>query len=556
MNALLVIRILATFARAQEPSLSTGDWVGQFVKHDSSTFIHVRFASDGSIGRADLPQNNLWDVKVFDVRSAGDSLSFLLALRGDTARFAGEARRDGINGTLAIRGEQLPLELIHRMAYDSSVVRPLAGNYRIARDRVISMGPMDEADGWLSFFDSKTRRGGILYALSDSVFFTGATFGLDYPIAIRARVHRSASGKVSSLTWMENGSPPRDATRIDDYVQENIAFTNDAVRLVGNLTTPKGAGPHPAVILIHGCCGILPTRDFGYWSTYLAGKGIAVLAYDRRGGGESTGDPNTATYEDIADDVLAGLALLETRKDIDSRRIGFFGMSNGGYIAPLAAARSHGRVAFIAVRSGSAQRVGDNIAYEVANDLRSEGFSERDVARAVTIRQRVTDFVIARPSISVPAWDSLRAEVTAVSGEKWFPWARVMWVPRVSPVDSFGLAFLNSLRASWRYDPIPDWRLVRVPVYIMLGGLDRSVPTAESAKLFRATFAAAGVKNATVRVFPAGNHGLLEARTGFQRETHALGYYVAGFQEDLVRWIQRVGRPVKKIADDKGVSDF
>lgn len=542
MKALLLIQTLATIAQVQEPSLSTGDWVGQFVKNDSSTFIHVRFASDGITGRADLPQDNLWGAKLFDVRSAGGSLSFLLALRGDTARFAGAAKPEGIQGTLAIRGEALPLELIHRMAYDSSVVRPLAGNYRIARDRVISMGPMDEANGWLSFFDSKTRRGGILYALSDSVFFTGATFSVDYPIAIRARVHRSASGKVRSLTWMQSGLPPREATRIDDYVQENISFRNGAVRLVGNLTMPKGTGPHPAVILIHGCCGILPTRDFGYWSTYLAGKGIAVLAYDRRGGGESTGDSNTATYEDIADDVLAGLAFLETRKEIDSRRIGFFGMSNGGYIAPLAAARSHGRVAFIAVRSGSARRVGDNIAYEVGNDLRSEGFSETDVAHAVAIRQRVTDFVIGHPSISVPSWDSLRVEVTAVSGEKWFPWSRVLWVPRVSPADSGGLAYLNSLRASWQYDPIPDWRSVRVPVYIMLGGLDRSVPTAESAELFRATFAAAGAKDATVLVFPAGNHGLLEARTGFERETHALGYYVAGFQDDLVRWIQsRVG---------------
>jgi dienelactone hydrolase len=357
-------------------------------------------------------------------------------------------------------------------------------------------------------------------------------------MAIRAQVHRSMNGKVQSLTWTERGSRPRDATRLDNYVQENVSFSNGAVRLVGNLTMPKSRTLHPAVVLIHGCCGILPTRDFGYWSTYLAGKGIAVLAYDRRGGGESTGDANTATYEDIADDVLAGLAFLESRKDIDPRRIGFFGMSNGGYIAPLAAARSHGHVAFIAVRSGSARRVGDNIAYEVGNDLRSEAFSESDVARAVAIRQRVTDFVIGHPSISVPAWDSLRAEVAAVSGEKWFPWSRVLWVPRVSPADPGGLAYLNSLRASWKYDPIPDWRRVRVPVYIMLGGLDRSVPTAESAKLFRATFAAAGVKDVTVRVFPAGNHGLLEAHTGFQRETHTLGYYVAGFQEDLARWIQ------------------
>jgi hypothetical protein len=143
----------------------------------------------------------------------------------------------------------------------------------------------------------------------------------------------------------------------------------------------------------------------------------------------------------LADDVLAGLTYLQSRSDIDPHRIGVYGTSNGGYIAPLAAARSGGRIAFITVRSGSALRVGDNIAYEVGNDLRSRGFSDVDVARGVAIRQRVTDFVIRHPSISTLTWDSLKAEVSAVTAERWFSWSRVLWVPRVSPSDSMAVAF-------------------------------------------------------------------------------------------------------------------
>lgn len=118
-------------------------------------------------------------------------------------------------------------------------------------------------------------------------------------------------------------------------------------------------GWHPAIILIHGAGGTIPTRDFGYWSSFFSGHGVAVLAFDKRGGGASSGDANTATYEDLADDVLAGLTYLQSRSVIDADRIGFYGTSNGGYIAPLAAARSQDRVAFIAVRSGSARRVGN-----------------------------------------------------------------------------------------------------------------------------------------------------------------------------------------------------
>jgi dienelactone hydrolase len=156
----------------------------------------------------------------------------------------------------------------------------------------------------------------------------------------------------------------------------------------------------------------------------------------------------------------------------------------------------------------------------------------------VAIRQRVTDFVVSHPTITATEWDSLVAEVQAVSKEPWFPWARVVWVPQVSPRNSANVAYLNKLRAEWQYDPIPYWHQVRAPVYIMLGGLDRSVPTAESAPMLRQALADAGNLDATVRVFDRGNHGLLEARTGYESEIHELDRYVAGFQDDLIEWIE------------------
>jgi dienelactone hydrolase len=542
---MLMTALSAVQTSAQNPGspakdpLSGGDWVGQISVGDSTNFVHVRF-TDGPPevgGSADLPQDNAWGLTLFDVRLAPPSLRFSFVFRGDTARFEGRTHQDSIHGSLRVGGRTGNLDLIRRMAYDSAAVRRLAGNYRIAPDRLISMGPMDEAGGWLAFFDSKTRRGGILYARSDTVYFTGPTFRIDYPIAIRADVHLDARGRVRGLTWRERGAGAVEATRLDDHVSEDVTFQNGPVRLAGTVTVPKRAGRHPAIILIHGAGGTIPTRDFGYWSSYFSGHGVAVLAFDKRGGGASTGDANTATYEDLADDVLAGLGYLQSRSDIDPRRIGFYGTSNGGYIAPLAAARSGGRVAVITVRSGSARRVGDNIAYELGNDLRSQSFPEDEVAKAVALRQRVTDFVINHPTIATPAWDSLKAEVSAVSQERWFPWSRVLWVPRVSPSDSMAVAFLNKLRTEWLYDPIPYWRMVRVPVYVMLGGLDRSVPTAETAPALRAALAAAGNGDATVRVFDRGNHGLLEARTGYDREVLELSHYVPGFQDGLVRWI-------------------
>jgi uncharacterized protein len=540
--ALLVPWLNGTDARAQATrSISSGDWVGELRLGDSSAFIRVTFneSASPSTAEADLPLQNRWSIRLGDLRTAVSVVSFSIPLPSDTAQFNGAVKDNVIDGIIQRRAGVGHLHLIHRMAYDSALVQPLAGNYRISPQRVISMGPMDEANGWLSFFDSQTRRGGILYAMSDSVFFTGPSFSVDYPVAIRATVRRSGAGKISGIEWRELGHRPLEARRLDDYRQEDVVLNDGSVKLAGNLTLPRTTGPHPAVILIHGAGGTIPTRDFGYWSTYFAGHGIAVLAFDKRGGGASTGDANTATYEDLADDVLAGLAMLEKRSDIDPHCIGLYGMSNGGYIAPLAAQRSNGRVAFITVRSGSARRVGRNIAYEVGNDLRSEGFTETEVQRGVAIRQRVTDFVISHPVITTQSWDSLKTEVMAVSKERWYPWSRVLWVPRVNPADHAAVAFLDKLRSEWEYDPIPHWREVKAPVYVMLGELDRSLPSAETATMLRTVLAETGAKDATVRVFKRGNHGLLLAHTGYDRETKSLGYYVPGFQDGLVSWIRQ-----------------
>src|SRR5688572_1081033 len=141
------------------------------------------------------------------------------------------------------------------MKYDSARILGMTGNYQIAADRIISIGPFDEADGWLAFFDSKTHRTGILFAQTDTVFYTNDS--------IRAVV------RYGGLQWDEAGSSGF-ARRLNDIRQENVSFYSEGVRLAGTITVPAKAGRHPAVVLIHGCCGIIPTRDFGYWSAYLA----------------------------------------------------------------------------------------------------------------------------------------------------------------------------------------------------------------------------------------------------------------------------------------------
>ena len=123
---------------------------------------------------------------------------------------------------------------------------------------------------------------------------------------------------------------------------------NDEVTLAGTLSIPDGDGPFPAVILISGSGW--QTRDSDLWgfkvyrktAHHLASHGIAVLRCDDRGVGESTGNPsgNANTTLDFADDVLAQVAYLKSRGEVDAGRIGLLGQSEGAIVASMVDARS------------------------------------------------------------------------------------------------------------------------------------------------------------------------------------------------------------------------
>jgi len=129
------------------------------------------------------------------------------------------------------------------------------------------------------------------------------------------------------------------------YFEEEVVFENTEANIVlaGTFTRPEGNNKSPVVILISGSGrhdrdGSIPThKPFLVLSDYLTRKGIAVLRFDDRGFGQSTGDFSKATTADFAQDVLSAVRYLKSRKDIDASEIGLIGHSEGGIIAPLAA---------------------------------------------------------------------------------------------------------------------------------------------------------------------------------------------------------------------------
>lgn len=141
---------------------------------------------------------------------------------------------------------------------------------------------------------------------------------------------------------------PQEPTHPYPYDEQEVVFENsaDGVRLAGTLTLPQSQGPFPVVVLLHGSgpldrdLTMANHKPFLVWADYLTRQGIAVLRFDKRSAGKSTGDYNSSTVEDFANDALAGVEYLKTRKEINSTQMGLIGFSEGGLTAPLTASKS------------------------------------------------------------------------------------------------------------------------------------------------------------------------------------------------------------------------
>jgi dienelactone hydrolase len=103
---------------------------------------------------------------------------------------------------------------------------------------------------------------------------------------------------------------------------------------------------------------------------WFATEGVTAFAYDKRGVGESGGDFRTVPFMDLCDDGLAAIAYLKSRDEIDPKRIGVWGLSQGGWLGPLAASRS-ADVSYVIAVSGPGVSPGEQMIVYYANELRS-----------------------------------------------------------------------------------------------------------------------------------------------------------------------------------------
>jgi pimeloyl-ACP methyl ester carboxylesterase len=282
--------------------------------------------------------------------------------------------------------------------------------------------------------------------------------------------------------------------------EEEVSFRNGEVRLAGTVLIPTGPGPHPAIVCTHGSGPEGRHRPAYHGNGYFFARlGFVNLIYDKRGVGSSTGDFQTASLEDLADDALAGVHLLQTRKDVVGRRIGMTGVSQGGWISPLAATRSPD-VAFILVISPSGINPMDQSVFSVENTLKKAGFSPEVIGTASSLRNRM--YAMVRTG---KFDDNFIADVEKVNKEPWF---KLTGLPYPVPP-----SISDGERRILLFEPMPIWQKVRVPVLALWGEEDLSVPATKSKGLIEQALAKAKNRNFTSRIFPHADHTLTVVRS-------------------------------------------
>jgi len=277
---------------------------------------------------------------------------------------------------------------------------------------------------------------------------------------------------------------------------EDVEWTNGDVTLSGTVYLPDGAGPHPGFVFLHGAGPETRTAfTMTRYAREFAKHGIAMLLYDKRGTGKSTGDWMQSDYSDLANDAVQGIELLVKRKDIDPKHIGVIGASEGGWTGPLTANRSPYPSLLILI-SAPPMSPFEQGFFDMRNELRSAGLSESDIAEAIEL-ERLTRQVQRTDE----GWDDLDRAVEAAKSKPWYEAAGSPDRPDPS-----------NPRSSWYarimdYDPVPALRAIRVPTLLLYGAKDVLVDATTSAKRMEELATKEG-KDFTIHIYPESGHNL------------------------------------------------
>jgi len=313
---------------------------------------------------------------------------------------------------------------------------------------------------------------------------------------------------------------PQEPSKPYSYYSEDVTFENTKanISLSGTLTLPKKDGIFPVVILITGSGPqnrdeeLLRHKPFLVLSDYLTKNGIAVLRYDDRGTAESKGDFKTATSLDFASDVESAIKYLQTRKEINKKKIGLIGHSEGGIIAPMVAGKSKD-ISFIVLLAGTGISGDQLLLLQQELIGKASGVSDDELQKAKVINKGVFDIVTKSNNSETLKTDLTNYMKQALKDEPEYE------KPTGMSEDDFIKLQVNQLTSPWmqyfiKYNPAIILEKVKCPVLALNGEKDLQVPPKVNLEAIKKGLEKGGNKKVTIKELPKLNHLFQECETG------------------------------------------
>jgi dienelactone hydrolase len=362
----------------------------------------------------------------------------------------------------------------------------------------------------------------------------------------KTTLHRLAPGEtpLKELRRPQEPKPPF------PYETVEVTFENKTAGATfsGTLSEPKGSGPFPCVVMVTGSGpqdrdeALLGHKPFLVIADHLTRHGIAVLRYDDRGTAKSTGKFATATSDDFAQDALAGLEFLKSRKEIDAKKIGIVGHSEGGLIAPICAAQSKD-VAFIVLLAGTGIPGAELLPIQSRLIAVATGTSESDAELQSKDSAEVFAMLVAGKSDA-----ELKEGVRAVANRqlKRAPETKDLSDDELKKkLDQIVEQQSAQLLSPWfkRFlvmDPRENLKKVSCPVLAVNGEKDMQVPPKENLPQIEKALKAGGNKDVTIVEFPGLNHLFQTCKTGSPAEYAGIEETFAPVAlETVTSWIRK-----------------
>jgi pimeloyl-ACP methyl ester carboxylesterase len=378
------------------------------------------------------------------------------------------------------------------------------GVYRLSPDHAVGIDAFMTDDGTVTLLFADYDSGLVrrLFPAPHDEFVIGPNFNVSSPTQYTIAFVRGDGGHVTGIAIRPAGAPESIAQRVP-LTEKEVVFRSERATLSGTLIVPRGDHPRPAIALLHGS-GPLTRRSFGPYPYFFASLGFAVLVYDKRGTGASTGtrlDASTGQLmvsemypTGLLDDTAAAFRLLQANRDVDPTKIGLWGSSEGGMLATQAAARIPG-IAFAIDSSGFMGPLWQTALYQADAYPRHAGAPEADIEEYVALTRQWLD--VARTGQGSDAFVTRREELRKKNKQD------LLWSNSAS---------VDEMRWYWdhvlSFNPLPALRNVKAPVLGVFGEVDVSTEAPVAAENLRRTLTEAGNDDVTVKIFPGADHSL------------------------------------------------